>query len=55
MAISVPMGKPGKIAKAAVSPGAPKIKALQPAKNVGHQKQTTTPVKSDRGSFGIKG
>lgn len=58
--LGVPQGQkiPAKKLNAAASKGGLLGKEANFAKELkgfGHKKQTTTPVKTDRGSFGIKG
>lgn len=58
MAKSIPFAaKPGKIAKAASGMSSGRVGGIiqKAMPGPGHQKQATTPVKTDRGSFGLKG
>jgi hypothetical protein len=58
--MGIPQGKPipgKKLAKAAEAGGklGQRARLAETFKGMKHPKQTTTPVKSDRGGFGIKG
>lgn len=57
--MGVPQGQPipaGKLAKAARAGGklGQRARLAETLKGIGHKKQSTTSVKTDRGSFGIK-